>query len=96
MHLFKFRQVSLGELIKTKASRTQDANSHEGSERALVESQRPLLRDNLGQAVDDAIIDLGVLGLGLETHFDDFKGLHDKDLGPSWIRGGVPATRPLK
>lgn len=46
----------------------------------FIKGKWALIFNNLGQAVNDPIINLGILGLSLESHFDDFEGLHDEDL----------------
>ena len=59
------------------------------------ESKRTLVFYNFCEAIDYSTILGCFFRLGLQSDFDNFEGLHDEDLGPAWVRGGVPATIPL-
>jgi hypothetical protein len=46
----------------------------------FVQSKWTLVFNDFSKTVDDAIINFGINWLGLQSDFDDFEGLHDKDL----------------
>lgn len=49
----------------------------------FVQSEKSLILDNFGKTVDDSVVDLIGVGLRLKSDFDDFKRLHDDNLGPT-------------
>lgn len=60
------------------------------------ESKGALVFDDFREAVCNTTILRCFLGLGLEPDLDDFEGLHDEHLRPSFVKVIIPPTIPLK
>lgn len=61
----------------------------------FVKGKWALIFDNFGETIYDTLV-LGILLiLGLESDLNDFKGLHDSDLGPAFVKRVLPVTMPF-
>ena len=60
------------------------------------ESERTLIFYDFSEAINYSAILWCLFRLCLQSDFDNFEGLHDENLWPSWVRKGIPATIPLK
>ena len=62
----------------------------------FVEREWAFIFYDFVKAVEDAIVDGIGFALSLESNFDDFEGLHDEYLWPTYMGGEIPVTMPLK
>lgn len=81
--LLKTSENPLDQLIGPKMQRYQSPNAEQRGDGALIKSEGAFLTVYFCYTIENAVVDGVEKRLIGEANFDDFEGLHGKDLGPA-------------